>query len=454
MAISSANNQAPKRGNEARPFRFLDTVHWPLTILVGVLFYMAAPYVLNWSTTIYKIGFGLEGGEDFQLLQVVQEGSTGRRLAMLALLALGLDALLRRNKYFRLRGMHAHMLVLYVVLATMSMMWAEDPGLTARKIIILWCMFAGAAGVASRLSLRGIVSMTVVLTGATLLLSLGAEIALGSFRPWSGSYRFSGIMHPVSQGWTCGLLFLSAFSLALCNARPRHMLWLLAFAGLAGILLTRSRWPLVTCMAGTVVVLHFAGSLRSKALIVLWLGVLGGVLLLIMLDSPGEGMMQLATMGRGETAAQELGTFTGRLGLWKELLALWAERPVLGYGYNAFQIPSIINYLEMVMAWIPANSHCGYIQTLLGLGVAGLATFVLLLAFSLARAWSLARKRTLNCFLAAVLVWLGVNLLLETALVTEPFLPTFIVYVVIVRLCLFSPREELETAEENKGVSA
>ncbi len=77
-------------------------------------------------------------------------------------------------------------------------------------------------------------------------------------------------------------------------------------------------------------------------------------------------------------------TFTGRTDLWIDLLKLSEHHIILGYGYQAFWIPtSTLNLLLFQKyIWLPNQAHNGYIDMIVEIGVIGLFLFVLLL-FSL-----------------------------------------------------------------------
>lgn len=414
-------------------------IDWPLTLLMGAFVYAATPYVLDWSRTIYEIVFTAEGREQFNLLQVISEGSLSRRLALFALAGLGLDGLIRRRLPLSPHFALGNLLLLYLAWSTASLLWAQDVDLTLRRIIILWCLAFGALGLSARLDFTRLVTATLAISGATLALSLGAELVAGTFHPLNADYRFTGLMHPVMQGWNCSLLFLSALSLVRTGHTPRWLLWLLVAAGLAGILLTRSRWPLASSLVGALAILQLTGSMRTVAVLGLWGGVVACVGLLAMADDPITRLQQMAALGRGEEAVQELGSFTGRTKLWSALLDLWADHPILGYGYNTFQTPAVITRLRVLMDWEPSNSHSGYIQLLLGLGIVGLVLFLAILVVALQRAVALVRQERLYVFAVAVLLWLVINLVLETVVITDPLLPTLVVFMLLTHLALFAP---------------
>ena len=51
------------------------------------------------------------------------------------------------------------------------------------------------------------------------------ELALGTFQPWRGDYRFSGTLHPNHQGLVCAMIVMTSTYLALIGRQHRKALW-------------------------------------------------------------------------------------------------------------------------------------------------------------------------------------------------------------------------------------
>lgn len=67
-----------------------------------------------------------------------------------------------------------------------------------------------------------------------------AELALGTFRPWSSSRRFSGTLHPNTQGLNLTVLCLCSALLARESGRPSKY-WAPFAVGVAFLILTKLR---------------------------------------------------------------------------------------------------------------------------------------------------------------------------------------------------------------------
>lgn len=89
-------------------------------------------------------------------------------------------------------------------------------------------------------------------------------------------------------------------------------------------------------------------------------------------------------------------TLTGRIPLWADVLAMSSHNRWLGYGFAGFWATNSHTVWSMV-GWMPHESHNGFIDILLELGVIGLAIFALNTVVATWRAVKLvARERTLE----------------------------------------------------------
>ena len=80
-------------------------------------------------------------------------------------------------------------------------------------------------------------------------------------------------------------------------------------------------------------------------------------------------------------------TLTGRTELWDFIDGFIAQRPITGYGYGAFfEVASVAEQISARIGWGAPNSHNGYREMLLGLGLVGLVLALAVLLGALARA--------------------------------------------------------------------
>jgi exopolysaccharide production protein ExoQ len=404
---------------------------WRWSLFLVAIFVLANPFDPSRSGRMPDLD---------EAIQLVEKGSAQRQIA---LLSLGLFALVTfmSKKHWRLQvnGLLGWSMLFYIGLALASPAWAEDPSLTVRRAGVLVLLFLGALATVARFSHIQTVALAVYACSLTLVISLVVEVTSGDFHPFDGNWRFSGMLHPVSQGWNCGLLVIASLALAGALPRSRGRLILLALAAFLFLGLTRSRMPLVSTILAAAVL----GSLMSLRMRKLTFALASALLvctsllwfaLFVLGEDLGRMAESVAAMGRGQEAASTLGSFTGRQELWDEELSYVRTRPILGYGYNAFLNASNLSSVSKAAGWVPPSAHSGYIGTLLGLGYVGAASFVLVLVLALKRSVSLARGSPNAAFAAAVMIWLCCNLFLESAIIMEPTFPTFFCWVVLASL--------------------
>ncbi|MFH5803361.1 O-antigen ligase family protein [Alienimonas sp. DA493] len=272
-------------------------------------------------------------------------------------------------------------LALYLGWCFASVLWSHEPGQTVRKLVVLGCWTAGSLGVARALSPRRIVWLGVSLPALYLAIGVLAELSLGTFRPWSGDYRFAGTMHPNTQGLTLASMVAGAFVLwrserrAAGRSRRRGIGvgWLPALiaAGALFTLLTKSR----TSTAGLVLCL---GLLTAIAVPPRWRlaaavggGAFGGLFLLIALSlgaDPLGGALDAATLGRKE----QISSLTGRHEIWAEVGRFMDRRPLVGYGYDTFWTPEHVAIVSENCGWGLREAHSAYRDVLLSVGKIGL----------------------------------------------------------------------------------
>lgn len=307
-----------------------------------------------------------------------------------------------------------------------SVVWSDDPGMTARRLSVLGCFALGAAGTARCLSLRDLLRIGLAISTAYLVVGVLSEVRLGTFRPWAGDYRFSGSLHPNTQGLNLAVMCLTAFALRRDALRGRTMLLALLACGLLFLILTKSR----TATAGVLAALGCVWLLGCAPRIALGAGAVTAwcastVMLAVLLsgiDYEAE-LRRAALLGREEQSE----SLTGRVPIWTELLPHLAARPLVGYGYDSFWTPSRIETVSATLQWGIREAHSAYIETCLSIGLLG----ALLLAGSIVaglvqagRRYVLAGESEAGCFFG-LLVFALVDAFSESGMIMPLFVPWF-----------------------------
>jgi exopolysaccharide production protein ExoQ len=112
---------------------------------------------------------------------------------------------------------------------------------------------------------------------------------------------------------------------------------------------------------------------------------------------------------------------TGRADFWPYLQQAISDRPVLGFGFDAFFQSSVgVDYLSdyVVQAggWSPYHAHNSYLQTLLDAGYVGLAALVTLLVVSFVRSigYFIRERTSIGTWPLAIILFLTCTSFTET----------------------------------------
>jgi O-antigen ligase len=114
---------------------------------------------------------------------------------------------------------------------------------------------------------------------------------------------------------------------------------------------------------------------------------------------------------------------TGRTGIWKLVLALIEDRPLLGWGWISHWVPGVKPYEGLVVINnVPYyQAHNAFLDVWLQLGVIGLLIFGLLILFTFIPLWRLAVRHTSSLYLWPILLFIGllVQALVESRMLIE-----------------------------------
>jgi O-antigen ligase len=264
-------------------------------------------------------------------------------------------------------------------LAVMSTLWSQFPMYTIRRSLPF--ALAGMFGLylAMRFPVRrqlSILRVTMLaLAAGTVVMALavpklGLDMSAGHHADWQGVF---------TQKNACGRMMVLATAVLMVD-------W-------------RLSWQRVVSATLFALVLFMSGSrsawLVEGAVIVLW----GALALMKRLD--GRGRVLIALLGFWMlgaatvtayfsffTVAQWMGrdaTLSGRTAIWKQVWIFILQRPLLGWGYEAFWRGIQGEAFRVVAAvhFMVFHAHNGFLEIWLDLGAVGLALF----ALSYLRAW-------------------------------------------------------------------
>lgn len=298
-------------------------------------------------------------------------GNKLRQLAFLGCAAIGaVSLLLGRVGKFRLT-LPVLLIACYVIWAGASVTWSIDSGTTVRRYMVMICCLVGCFGFSRFLRVQDVVLAAVLVSLSYLVLGVGAEVLLGTFRPHVGEYRFAGTLHPNIQAANLAMGSLAAFTMARVKPDLKY-----AFYGVFGLLFLFLILTKCRSATGTVPVALGVIWLASQPTRNIVVGALacGWVVSLIVLACMVSGFdpiseyQEVLLMGRGEETGSSL---TGRLPLWQDLTVYISYKPWKGFGYGAFWTPRHIYEIAVSQQWVISEAHSSYVEATLHLGIIG-----------------------------------------------------------------------------------
>jgi exopolysaccharide production protein ExoQ len=336
---------------------------------------MLRPLEYVWAVVLLSIISGA-------YLQLLAPDGAGRaaaatRLAHMFLLplyaVLGIIIVTHPNEFIRAawRGKLGLGLVL---LAGLSTLWSLDSGLTLARSISLLAPTAVGLMLPSRFTSRELIRILAVALGLAALCSVLVALALPDIGIESIEYgdAWLGVYSQKNDLGRAMALATAVFALlALEGSRYRWLLWLAAVGTFGVLLLARSATSLVVCVA-VLALIPLLRSLRFRSATVVGLWILAVLVATIVLTVVVSNLEPtLALLGRDRT-------LTGRTDIWAAVMVSIAERPWLGYGYNAFwqewSGPSAA--VLSAVGWETPHSHNGVLDLWLDLGAVGIAVFI------------------------------------------------------------------------------
>lgn len=349
---------------------------WWLVALVSGLF-LVAFYAYEHNPEMYAGGARESAGEDSLRDKFVDEqasGSLQRQLAILSYAAVGGAAmLLLRSPKWEISSLGLASLMLLLFWAATTTLFADEPGVSIRRLIAAGLVLVGSIGFARLLRPHEIISVALITLTLFVSASLAIDILAGG-RPWAGGERFAGTMHPNTLAMYCGTLCLAAATQPVgFGSRwiPRSLL----IFGLVAMVLTRSRTGLVAVVLSLIIAWVVRLEARTRWVAVAFV-VSFAAFAVVALASMNSGqrfqLRNTVLMGRTEQA----GSLTGRVPLWEELAGYVRQRPLVGYGYEGFWTPRRMDLVLKSQGWALQSAHNAYLEVTLQMGLIGL-TFVL-----------------------------------------------------------------------------
>jgi len=347
-------------------------VRWTLVVtalVVGIAFFASGhdffvSRAVSYTQTADEMEIAASGGNALRRLAFFALGGWGMVLLAIGKCRLNMDWPLVAS------------MSLLLGLAAASFLWADEPEMCLRRLMVLFCGVIGAAGIARAFSLREMSWLVVVTMGTLAVIGVLTEVAIGTFRPWAGDYRFAGTVHPNTQGPALATMCFAALGLTQDGGRWRPLLWLTFGAGAVLLVLTKSRTTTAAFFVSIATVQLVRLPLATKltgGLAAAWAGALVLWMIWVCGIDPTTDFRDAVLMGR----ADEAETLSGRAFIWPEVVRYAQERFLLGYGYESFWTPGRIEAISKELGWGLREAHNAYLEVWLWLGAVGIVLLLM-----------------------------------------------------------------------------
>ncbi len=394
------------------------------------MIFLSQPYVvfLTHKNAAYRVA-----SDPAKQIAAVQEGFIGREICLPILGIIGAISLFRRTgEKLSVRGITAGIMVFFFLWACLSVVWADDTMLTAKRLLVLILLCLGALAIAKHFSLLEITEAIFVSGALTAVISLVQNCVMGTFHPLDPQYRFGGAMHPNDQGICFGLFFLSAIALAERPTRKRCLYFFTTIIALIFLILTKSRAAFLSAVFAVSIYKYLRQSRKAVIGAIMFIIICICVSYLLLGDDLLSYIQKGLFLGRTN---QSVGTLNSRLPLWQECAMYFSRRPIFGYGYNAFWTAHHYARISADLDWGMGSAHNGYIDLILGVGVVGAGAFIIAMILAIVKAGALSMEFASSDYAiaCAILIYILLSNLFESVLLL-PHMATFFLYTLLLKI--------------------
>lgn len=404
-----------------------------LIIFLTVIFFLTT-HEFSRAVKYEKQGY-LTAEENAALTEI---GNTQRRVALLALGIFGIVYISsKRRDRLRINGVIGYLVIFFFLWAITSIAWSEDISLSARRLVVLACLWVAALAISTRFSLRQIIFLTFIICSLFLIIGICAEVTLGTFHPLSKrffagnetGYRFVGTTDPNQLAWFLGMLVITGAFLTSEVKKYRIYTASISLIAFLFLILTKTRTSTAATLMALFVYYGMTASWPRKIVFVFSSIFIFCFIYLMLGDELIKILQYSITLGRLDN--YHLSTLSGRIPLWIELGTCFKKQPIFGYGYGAFWTPK--HCLQYSIG--DSTALNGYIDLVLSIGIIGTFTYVLILVFGIRKSIFLFNQSGLTefAFICAILIFHAIIMFFESMIFIDSF-PTFIVICLIAKL--------------------
>ncbi|MES2393044.1 MAG: O-antigen ligase [Acidobacteriota bacterium] len=409
-------------------------------IMLGVCFWYSVPYYLPLKVDPNP---QIAAANEAQ----AYEGNFSRQVAMPIIFAIAAFLLWRLPKRGKIGGKLLIVTLLYVGWAMASFSWADEPAITAKRLVVFGIDAFFAYTIARVFSMMEMALWGFACTGIVGLISLYVDwLQEKIFAPFDPDYRFNGVMTANYQAMN--LLVCVVCGLIVLHKKPRWAKWVFPALALALALmyLTRARTGTIVCLIlmGIIVTRWMRRDVKPQTRAMVLIGALAvavPAVIFVLGRDGGDAVQAVFMMGRKDT--QNTSNLSNRAPLWAELMESVEDRPWTGFGYSGFWAPARVEKISADQGWMVPHAHNTYLDETLSLGLIGAALYIGMLFGAMVVAWKRYRRSNTEADLlpALLLTWIVLMSLTES-IPLDPYLPSMLAYACIVKMCLAEGSEK------------
>lgn len=264
--------------------------------------------------------------------------------------------------------------LLLLIFILFSVLWSADMASSLTYVRGLIRIHLLAVYLAMRYTFQEQIRFIAFALGTTTVLSIifplipsfgGIHTAPELAGMWSGIFGHKNELGYM-MAWSAGVFL----HLALSESKFRWLRLTIFGISICLIILSRSTTSLMIVL--TMIFLLPLYKLSSNNNYKLQIIMISFVLMLLLTGS-------ILIFGNAESIVGASGkdlTFSGRTDIWEPVLAQIMQRPLFGYGYAGFWNSPFASNLRLTHEWA-SNSHNGFLEIMLDLGISGFLIFAI-----------------------------------------------------------------------------
>lgn len=346
--------------------------HFPAMVVWLLLVFLIAPPEFDYEKISGKFTFVVSTG-----------GASGPIILTSSLLISAILLLWRTSRAIRVVPRINIYLLLFVITATLSVLWSADSAATMRRLFRLYVLFLACLAFAlvgwNRQRFQQVLRpvVTFVLIGSIIFGFTSPDLAIERGTTYELAGAWKGLTMQKNSLGTLATMGVLLWTHALFAGESRKVYALIGLAAsLACVILSRSSTAIFTsalCVGFLFLLMGTRPVMRRYLPYIV--GTFAAIVITYSLAVlnlvPGLSLLLEPVMAM---TGKDL-SFSGRTTIWNIIIESIHQRPLLGAGYGAYwtgPFPTSLSYPFVSRTYIyPSQSHNGYLEVVNDLGYLG-----------------------------------------------------------------------------------